>query len=274
MTRPLIAPILALLVLSATGALAQSATLPLFDLLRLPEMLEVMREEGMAYGQSIDDEMLGGQGGADWQATLEVVYDVERMRASVEPAIDWQMTGIDPAPIHAFFSTSPGSDILALELSARWAMLDPEIEASATAAAAEAFAAKTPRMARITEFSARNDLIERNVMGAMNSNLAFYHGMMAAGALPPGLTEDQILADVWAQEPEIRVSTVEWLYSYLNLAYQPLSDEDLDAYIAFTTTPEGSALNAAVFAAFDALFEDISLMLGSAVSPHLSSQDL
>ena len=34
--------------------------------------------------------------------------------------------------------------------------------------------------------------------------------------------------------------TAEWLYPFLMLAYQPLSDQDLDQYIAFSEHPGGT----------------------------------
>lgn len=276
MTRQIIAVAAVIGAQWVSPAFAQSSgnVMPLFDLLRLPEMLDVMHEEGLVFGQSIDDQLLGGQGGTEWKATLESVYDVERMRALVEAGIEQSLVDVDREPIHAFFTTAPGPEILSLELSARWVILDPDIEAFAMQAAAAALAAKSDRMARIVEFAAQSDLIERNVMGAMNSNIAFMHGLVAAGTLPPGTTEDGMLADVWSQEPQIRASTTEWLYSYLYLAYQPLSDAELELYVAFLATSEGRALNAAMFIAFDALFEDVSYTLGMEATTQLAREDL
>ena len=126
----------------------------------------------------------------------------------------------------------------------------------------------------VTQFIDANDLIETNVVGAMNSNYAFYQGLLAGGAFPYELTEEQVLADVWGQEPEIRQNTTEWLYSFFILAYQPLPQEDLETYIAFSETEAGAALNDALFAAFDGMFEDISQALGLAASRYMGGQDL
>ena len=65
-----------------------------------------------------------------------------------------------------------------------------------------------------------------------------------------------------------------WLLTFLGLAYQPLSDADLDAYIAFSETPAGQVLNRAQFAAFDALFAEVSHRLGVAAAGHLAGEDL
>jgi hypothetical protein len=58
------------------------------------------------------------------------------------------------------------------------------------------------------------------------------------------------------------------------MAYQPLSDEELDTYIAMARTDEGRALNRALFAAFDEVFTDISATLGLAASRFIVGQDI
>ena len=111
-------------------------------------------------------------------------------------------------------------------------------------------------------------------MGAMNSNYAFYTGLLDGNALPRQLTEQQVLTDVWNQEEAIREDTTEWVYSYLMLAYRPLSDEDLEVYTALSETPEGRALNRALFAAFDEVFTGISRTLGLAAARFIAGRDI
>ena len=61
---------------------------------------------------------------------------------------------------------------------------------------------------------------------------------------------------------------------FLMLAYQPLSDQELDAYIAFSTTPAGQKANRAVFAAFDAMFVQVSKELGQSAGRLMAGQDI
>jgi hypothetical protein len=98
--------------------------------------------------------------------------------------------------------------------------------------------------------------------------------MSAEGGFESDLTEDQMLQNVWSQEPAIRDETETWLYPYLALAYQPLSDDDMQAYLAFSKLPEGKAINAAVFAAFNVLFSDISGQLGQAAAKQMHGEDI
>ena len=58
------------------------------------------------------------------------------------------------------------------------------------------------------------------------------------------------------------------------MAYQPLADEDLEAYIAFSETDAGKQMNSALFEAFDGLFVDVSRDLGRASSRFMLRQEL
>ena len=117
-----------------------------------------------------------------------------------------------------------------------------------------------------------NDLIEANVAGALNASYRFYAGLVEGGAIE--MTESEILADVWSQEEETRTDTTEWLYGFLLMAYQPLDADQMDAYVALSASPEGRALNRALFDAFNKMYDDISYGLGLAVAQQMRGQDL
>ena len=246
----------------------------LFDAMGLPELVEVMRQEGLAYGEDIARDMLGGAGGADWQDRVGAIYDTGLMERSLRAGLEAGLAESEIGPALDFFQSDLGREIIGLEISARTAMLDDEVETATKEAAAMAMADDTERHELIEAYVDANDLIETNVVGALNANLAFYQGLALGGALPAELTEEQILRDVWSQEPEIRVSTTEWVYGFLTLAYEPLEDAELTAYTEFSLTPEGRVLNRALFAAFDGLFNDISRALGLEVAQELSSARL
>lgn len=246
----------------------------LFAALGLPEMIEIMREEGIGYGETIAADLFGGQGGADWEAMVAAIYDADAMREAVETAMATALEGADLQPMLDFFQSDVGRNIVALEVAARRALLDDAVEEASKAAAAIARADSTARFAQVEAFVEINDLIEANVVGALNSNYAFYIGLQEGGAFPQALPQEDILADVWAQEAEIRENTTEWVYSFLMMAYQPLGDAEMEAYIAFSQTGAGQRLNRAMFSAFDEVFNDISLTLGRAASRFMIGQEL
>lgn len=261
------------LVQAETG---DAAVVALSATMRIGEIIDIMREEGLAYGQTLEAEMFPGGGGPRWQGIVGMIYDGDKMRARFDAAFVREL-GDAPAEvgqIAAFFGAEPGARFLTLELEARRALLDETVEDAAKLAWEDMVAAGDPRVDLLRRFAETNDLIESNVMGALNANLAFYRGMAEAGAFGDDMTEDQMLADVWGQEADVRAETEDWLFPFLALAYQPLTDEELDTYIVFSETPAGQRMNAALFAAFDEVFTAISQDLGRAVAIQLQGQDI
>jgi len=262
--------------LAALPAQAQSApqTDRLIKALRLDEDLAVMRTEGIDYTNTIDKDMLAGRGGAAWKKAVAGIYDLQRMEAFAHEAFAVELEGRDIAAMIAFFESDLGRRIVSLELSARQALLDKDIEAASKQTVEQMRSAGDPRLELIRALIEAGDMINLNVASALNSNYAFYLGLTEGGDNRTTRAPDEILNDVWAQEPAIRKDTKAWLYSYLVLAYGPLSDDDLRAYLDFSRSPPGEALNAALFSAFDQLFANISRRLGAAVGQIRRAEDL
>lgn len=257
-------------------ALAQDAreTDRLISALDLPGVLAVMRQEGLAYAEDLEAEMMGGRAGAGWQAAVDEIYDAERLESTVRPVFAEAVAGHDVGAMAEFFDAPLGRRIVALEIGAREAFLDEGIEDAAKLRVAEMEAEEDPRLRQVEAFIAAGDLIEANVAGGLNTSLAFWRGLRDGGFPSRDMPEEDMLAQVWAQEPEIRAETTDWLRAYLSLAYEPLSDAELDAYVAFARTPAGQALNRALFAAFDRMFADVSYRLGREVALGLAGQEL
>jgi hypothetical protein len=247
---------------------------PLIEALALHDILEIMRQEGLDYGEELRDEMFPGRGGDAWTATVARIYDGARMQQVMRRQMAQELDGTDLSPLLAFFTSETGARAISLEVTARRALLDNAVTEASYAALAEMRARDDPRLELLGRFVRVNDLLDSNVVGALNANYAFYLGLVDGGAFPFDVTEDQILADVWSQEAQIRLETEQWLFSYLAMAYDPLSDADLEAYIAISETPEGQALNRALFEAFDVLFRQISRELGLAAARQIAGEDI
>jgi hypothetical protein len=275
--RAVLALGLVLVALTPLRAAAQGD--PIADLARvldLPRLFSVLRAEGVDHGDDLDETLLGGSGGARWQALVAAIHDPDRMQTVALARLRSELDGQDAAlaRIVAFFGSEQGARIVSLELAAREAYRDPVVEDAARLAWEEMRAEAGPRVAQIDRLVEANDLIEQNIAGAMNGNLAFYRGMLDGGAPGETVPDGDMMADLWSQEPMIRAETEGWLMPYLAMAYQPLSDADLEAYIAFSLTSEGQVLNRALFAAFDALFNALSRDLGLAAARLMAGQDL
>jgi hypothetical protein len=172
----------------------------------------------------------------------------------------------------AFFDSAEGRRIVELEVSARRAMMEDAVEDAARADYLQRVGEGDDRLALVEQFVDANDLIEANVVGALNSNYMFYRGLVEGGALE--MSEAEMLDDVWSQEDETRGDTREWLYGFLLLAYGPLEDATLEAYVALSVTPEGRAMNRALFAGFDRMYAEISYALGLAIAREMQSEEL
>lgn len=159
-----------------------------------------------------------------------------------------------------------------MELAARREMIDDDVESAAREAFQGLDGSADPRLALLDAFVDANDLLESNVVGALNASYEFYLGLADGGAI--AMSEDEILAEVWSQEPDTRADSREWLYAYLLMAYAPMSDAALGDYIDMSSTPEGRAMNRALFAGFNGMYDQISYALGRAAARQMIAQEL
>ncbi|MFT6225047.1 MAG: hypothetical protein ACJA1F_002906 [Paracoccaceae bacterium] len=270
----LAAPLLAQQAGSRVAPQVSLATTPLVTALMLPELIEIMRDEGLEHADELAQEMFPDAGRTRWLDMVERIYDPARMQDIVVQQFDLAMQGVDIPRLEAFYGTDQGKRIVALELSARRALLDEAVVDLSRQTWEHARDTNDPSQAILGRFIEANDLIEINVMGALNANFAFYLGLSSGGAFDASMTEDQMLREVWSQEEAIRTETTQWVYSYLTLAFQPLSAVDLEAYIALSNSTQGRALNGGLFAAFDALFVTLSGDLGRAAAQFMGGEDI
>ena len=245
----------------------------LYETMRLGDILEIMREEGLDYGEDLRAEMFPGQA-AGWPRVVDRIYAIDRMEREFRASFEDAVGDADLGPVIDFFSSPRGRDIVEFEISARRALLDPALEETAHQIWQDLEGELDPRRDLIERFVEVNDLIEANVAGAMNSSLAFYEGLATSDAFGASWTMDRILSTVWEQEAEIRADTRDWIYPYLTLAFEPLLAEDIEAYIALSESEPGALLNAALFAAFDVLFVNISRDMGEAAALYLEGEDI
>lgn len=279
-------PRLALLTLLALGqpvfaettapeAAAEVSVDRVAEVMRLPDLFLVLREEGLAYGDSLQADMFPAGGGAEWKAEVSGIYDADRLEAAFAKAL---AEGLSDQPeavagIVEFFSSDLGKRIVELEIEARRAFLDTAAEEAARVAADDAAGARDPKVPLIRRMIEAGDLLEMNVAGSLSSSLAFMTGMADSGAYG-AMPQDQLLSDVWGQEEQVRADTSTWLYAYLGLAYSPLTEAELESYVSFWESPAGQQLNAALFGAFDTVFRDVSLELGRAAGRAMQGRDI
>lgn len=247
----------------------------LAETMRLGDLFQVLRDEGIAHGEDLQRSLFPSGGGAGWAAEVSDIYDAQRLHAAFSGALQAQLSSQPETleTITAFFASDLGQRVLDLEIEARRAFLDTAAEEAARVAAEDAAAARDPKLALIRRMIEAGDLLEMNVAGSLSGSLAFMTGMADSGAYG-AMPQDQILSDVWGQEEQVRADTSAWLNAYLGLAYAPLSEGDLQAYVEFWESPAGQRLNAALFSAFDTVFRQVSLDLGRAAGRAMQGRDI
>ncbi len=253
-----------------------AAVRALIDTMHFDKVIDLLRVEGLDYGASIEDELFPDAGGPGWKAAVSRIYDTQQMNGSFTEKMVSELSGKgdEVRQMTTFFASPLGQKVLSLELEARRSLMDDDTESAAGLAWSDLAAEGGARAEKLQEFARINDLVDSNVMGTLNANLAFYQGMAGTGAFSGEMSEDEMLSDVWAQEPDIRRQTEDWVYPFLNLAYSSLEDDDLDRYLEFSRSDAGQVMNAALFAAFDAVFVPMSRALGAAAALQIKGQDI
>lgn len=244
----------------------------LFAALGMPEMLQILQEEGLVYGDDLANQMLPNGTGPVWQALVADLHDPDALHALMRSGFEESFGDADVAPLLAFYNSEAGQRIVELELSARRAFMDEEVEEAARARFRNIAVPYNDHLGAIEAFVEENDLVEMNVAGAFNSNFMFMRGLVQGGAFE--MSEGDILADIWSQEAETRADSHEWVYAFLSMAYQPLSAAEIEAYVDLSRTAEGAAMNRALFAGFDRMYGAISLSLGVALARQLQGETL
>lgn len=260
------------LFVSAVPAWANARITLLMDALQIEEVVEILRIEGLAHADTLDAEILDGQGGAFWSSQVRQIYTPDLISEQLRQALTTGLTPDDIEAILAFFATEDTRQIVTLENAARRAMMDPVVEEGARAAVEAQSTQDDPHHRLVQQFIAVNDLLDRNLAGTMSAYVQFYRGLSDGRYLIQ--SEEQILEEVWSQQESIRAETTAWVSGFLLLAYQPLPLDVLEKHVAFAGTDAGMALNAALFDGFESVNRDISYALGRAVALIASGDEI
>lgn len=245
----------------------------LSELAHLAPLMQVVATEGARHGIGLEGALFPGRGGDSWANAVGRIQSPDRLVDMLEATLRTELSRDDASAVSDFYAGDVGRRLAAREVSARHAMLDAKVESDAISASTALTDERTPRAVLIGELIDTLDLVTANVTGGLNANFAFYQGLGDGGALRKRLTEREMLAMVWSQEGEVRERTRKWLTGYLTLAYAPLTDTDLRAYIDFSKTPAARRYNAAMFSGFGKVFEQTSYDLGRAAATFMIQKD-
>ncbi len=268
--KPL-ATILTSLWLWITPVAADERAERLMRAMHVTDIVEIMGQEGLEQGRELDKAMLDGAGGTYFQAQIEEIYDADWMREKLTRSVDDNLSDTQLEQAALFFESKLGQTIVSLENSARLAMMDDAIDEVARQIYRQADR-DTAFYKLVDEYVQVNDLIEQNVRGSLSADLNFFLGMSDNRGVQ--LDGDSMLSQLLDNTEEVTAETEAWIYSFLLMAYQPLSEAQMRENIAFSRTETGRALNEALFRGFDEMIDAISYRLGEAVGRAMSASDL
>lgn len=262
----------------ADNRIAQSAVEGrLWAALRLDDLLPILQSEALVQADDMAAILFERGSDAGWVDRVAEIHDPQRLaellREGMTTALAEQPTEAISAGV-AFYETDLGRQIARLDLQGRQAMLDSDAEAAAIAAYRDAERIGGQRVDQLQELLDQTDLIEQNVASGLNAALAFAYGFADAGGYQVPMSEAEILAETWAQEGEIRSQTQEWIMAYLYLAYAPLTEDELGAFVRFATSDAGRALWSTQMSGFDHVYRTTSYDMGQAAALHISGRQL
>ncbi|KIC44375.1 50S ribosomal protein L21 [Ruegeria sp. ANG-S4] len=255
----------------AAPVIANEKVNRLMSAMQVQDVMEIMGKEGRAQGDELNRTVLNGMGGTFFRTQIEDIYDPVWMQDQMTATIGENMDDGQLEQAALFFESDLGQTIVSLENSARSALMDDAIDEMARDAYRQ-FDRDTSFFKLIDEYVHVNDLVEQNVQGSLSADFNFYLGMSSGQATP--VDGDALLSHLLTQKSEVTEETETWIYSFLLMAYQPLSEAQMRENIAFSRTDTGRALNEALFLGFDDMIDAISYRLGEAVAHAMNASDL
>ena len=245
--------------------------------LDIAAVMPILRDEAVAEAVDMAAQGLVTGGGRSWPSTVAKVHDTDRLEALFRQGVARAAASTDPSALRAglaFHESHLGQRLLRLELAARRAMLDGEVETQARDGFVRALGRGDRRAQQILRLIDEADLVAPNVAGALNASLAFSRGFEQGGGFDMPLSDSQLLAETWAQRDQIEAEATDWLRAYLLLSYSSLHDDEMEAYIAYTSSREGKVVAQVLFDAFDQMLRQTSFDLGMAAALRMQGREL
>jgi len=243
-----------------------------YTALKMEEVFNILRDEGIASAIKTAEEDDSITASPAWTSRISNIYTIEKMDAAFRHGMGGDDALEASEEALEFFESELGRRIVEIELDARRALSADEVEAVMREKVLALAEENPERLEMYERFIEVNNLVDSNVMGALNSNLAFYRGL-GTNPLFGAMDERSMLAQVYEQEAEIREDMEDWTMNFSALAYELLSDDELKTYIDVSDTKAGQIMNTALFAGFDKVFEMHSFELGRAMAEFMEGDD-
>lgn len=244
----------------------------LMDVMQVAEVVHILRDEGLQYGATLDEEMLDGEGGEFWAEQVRRLYDPQRMEMRLRRAFTEVLSAEDVEASIAFYASGAGMRIIESENRTRAALADPAVLEAAGDLLMQLRDDDASVLTLIERYIEVNDLVGNNVSGSMSQHYRFLKGLSDGGY--GQRRDDQLLDEVWQRRDIIVADTEDWLMRFLTLAYSTLPEKELQSLIVFSESDAGRALNSALFLGFERIYRDISYGLGRGIALNAKADEI
>ena len=260
------------LIWSYCTALMAQPSEQLYQLLHLDELVDIVSEEGLADAKATADAYLQGITRGNFGVSISQIYDKKSLSSKVKQMFSKALPTATANSLIAFYKSELGVQVSQLEVSARRAISDPSIEKYVIDRALEAEVQGKSRPQLLRSAINKMDWVKQNLAGAYEARFAFLAALSEVEALR--LDQARIFTLMQSDQEALSLEIEEWLLGYMYMAYSPLSDDELAAYMRFQASPEGMALNEVLFDTFSRLNTENAEKLGQFTASALSAQDL
>lgn len=246
-----------------------------FDTIGLYDFLRIVAEESRAASDQVRVEFFPDLAPELWDNEMQLLFSPEAVVLAFETA--WPDDALDADArdeLMTFYNSAFGQQVVEGEIAAREGMADPGIEEAARSAAMLADNDGDLRLDRHADFSAELGLLDRTVTAMMNAQFQFLTGLSDGGGLSPPMPQEDLLRFIVVQADDLRAEAEAWMSAYQLMAYGGLTDEEFATFADLNTSPEGRALAAAVFAAFDDTFDALQYQLGLIAARYVVGDDI
>lgn len=245
------------------------------DLLRIRPLLATMADEAVRDLVKALADRGDYRDGHVLATNLDRIYHPKRLERLLSSALERELADEDRILLRKalrFYDTPTGRRFVGLEISARRALMIPDQEAAVQDALLLARERGDARLEQIERLMIVTGVVEHGVASGLNSNVAASRGVYAAmGAV---VADDLLSAEATAMEEILRADITEWVQRLLYLAYRPAKDEEVEALIAFVSSPEARALSDCLNRAFDRVFLRLSYEAGIVMGAAFSGEEL
>tara|TARA_B100000674_G_scaffold8406_1_gene6489 strand:- start:1112 stop:1990 length:879 start_codon:yes stop_codon:yes gene_type:complete len=244
----------------------------LYDALQMDRVNEIIRVEGIRDAKDTGEAYLSANSAKRFVDQAKSVYQLESMEQDFKRLLTENLSTADANEILLFYQLPIGKLASELEVSARVAISETEIEEMAKTELKEAKALNNRRLDDIGSVIKTLELVEQNLIGAYAAQFAFMNELSKLGVLE--LTRQEMIDIITNDEEKLKGEILEWLMAFSHMAYAPMSDEEFSVYNDFSKSDLGIVLNKALFSAYNEMAKDQSQRLANILGEFMKSEDL